>query len=72
MTSSNAERPPARKFADLQQALQGASWPARKQDLLKTAKDNDADESVMEALAALPDEPFDSAAAVAEAVGNGQ
>jgi hypothetical protein len=70
MTSSNAKSPPIHKFIDLQNALKGASWPACKQDLLKTAKGNDADEDVMEALAALPDDPFDSPAAVSKAVGN--
>jgi hypothetical protein len=70
MTSSNANNPPIRKFIDVQKALNGASYPAVKADLLKTAKDNDADEDVMEALAALPDDPFDSAAAVSKAVGN--
>jgi hypothetical protein len=70
MTSSNADSQSGRKSIDLQTALKGASWPAVKQDLLKTAKGNDADEDVMEALAALPDEPFDSVAAVSKAVGN--
>lgn len=73
MTSSNesnAKNPQFRKFIDLQTALKGASYPAAKDMLLKTAKQNDADEDVMEALAALPDGKFDSSAAVSKAVGN--
>ncbi|ALL71789.1 Protein of unknown function (DUF2795) (plasmid) [Paraburkholderia caribensis MBA4] len=59
------------KFIDVQKALKGASYPARKDSLLKTAKENDADEAVMEALAALPDEDYDSPAGVSKAVGTG-
>ncbi|ALP68450.1 hypothetical protein AN416_36555 (plasmid) [Paraburkholderia caribensis] len=59
------------RFIEVQKALKGASYPARKDALLKTAKENDADETVMEALAALPDEDYDSPAAVSQAVGTG-
>lgn len=75
MASSNANNPQIpqiRKFIDVQKALKGASYPAGKQTLLKTAKDNDADEETMEALAALPDNEFDGPAAVSKAVGNEQ
>ena len=70
MPTSNAKNAPIRKFADVQKALRGASYPSRKADLLKTAKQNDADEDVMEALAALPDETYESPAAVSKAVGS--
>ncbi|CAG9208715.1 conserved hypothetical protein [Paraburkholderia sabiae] len=72
MASSNANNPQIRKFIDVRKALKGASYPAGKQTLLKTAKDNDADEETMEALAALPDNEFDGPAAVSKAVGNEQ
>ncbi|MBP0588289.1 DUF2795 domain-containing protein [Paraburkholderia sp. LEh10] len=70
MTASDAKNPQIRKFIDVQKALKGASYPSRKEELLKTAKGNGADEDVMEALAALSDEEFDSPAAVSKAVGN--
>jgi hypothetical protein len=70
MTASGAKNPQIRKFIDVQKALKGASYPARKEELLKTAKGNNADEEVMEALAALPDDEFDSPAAISRAVGN--
>ncbi|QYD67060.1 DUF2795 domain-containing protein [Paraburkholderia edwinii] len=67
---SNAKNPQIRKFIDVQKALKGAAYPATKESLLKTAKENGADEEVMEALAALADEPLDSPAAVSKAIGN--
>ena len=70
MTASDAKNPQIRKFIDVQKALKGAAYPAGKQALLKTAKGNSADEKTMEALAALPDNEFDSPAAVSKAVGN--
>jgi len=75
MTSSdhsNAKNPQIRKFIDVQKALKGADYPATKENLLKTAKQNHADEDVMEALAGLGDETFESPAAVSRAVGNEQ
>jgi hypothetical protein len=70
MSTSNPKHESGRKFIDVQKALKGESYPARKEVLLKTAKENDADEDVMEALAALPDEDYESPAAVSKAVGN--
>lgn len=73
MTSShqsNAKNPQIRKFIDVQKALKGADYPARKDALLKLAKQNGADEDVMEALAALGDEEFETPAAVSKAIGN--
>lgn len=75
MTSSNqsnAKNPQIRKFIDVQKALKGADYPAKKDVLLKLAKQNGAEEDVMEALAALGDEEFDSPAAVSKALGNEQ
>ncbi|MEX3686860.1 DUF2795 domain-containing protein [Paraburkholderia sp. BR14263] len=73
MTSSgksNAKNPEIRKFIDVQKALKGADYPASKDALLKIAKQNDADEAVMQALAALGNESFESPAAVSKALGN--
>ncbi|WP_298251418.1 DUF2795 domain-containing protein [uncultured Arthrobacter sp.] len=49
---------------DLQKALGGMEYPASKDDLVKHAKDNGADPSVMETLQGLPDRQFDSPADV--------
>jgi hypothetical protein len=38
MTASDARNPQIRKFTDLQKALKGASYPSRKEELLKAAK----------------------------------
>ncbi|MGT2477704.1 DUF2795 domain-containing protein [Paraburkholderia terrae] len=70
MSSSDAKNPQIRKFIDVQKALKGASYPSKKEQLLKSARENNADEEVMEALAALPDQEFDSPAAISKAVGN--
>lgn len=67
---SNPKNPQKRKFIDVQKALKGADYPATKENLLKAAKQNNADEEVMEALAALGDETFDTPAAVSRALGN--
>jgi hypothetical protein len=40
---------------DLQKALSGASYPSKKQDLISHAKDNRADEGILDALEKLPD-----------------
>jgi hypothetical protein len=75
MTSSNdsnAKNPQIRKFIDVQKALKGADYPAKKDQLLKLARQNGADEDVMEALAALGDEEFESPAAISKALGNEQ
>lgn len=47
MTASDANNPQIRKFVNVQKALKGASYPARKEELLRIAKGNGADEDVM-------------------------
>ncbi len=42
----------------LQKSLKGTKYPASKQDLLKSANDNQADENIRKALETLPDERF--------------
>lgn len=70
MASTGANNPSICKFIDVQQALKGASYPASKDALLKVAKQNDADEDAMEALAAMADDAYADPAQVSKAVGN--
>ncbi|WP_322104365.1 DUF2795 domain-containing protein [Paraburkholderia sp. J41] len=73
MTSSSNSRgtnPQIRPFVDVQTALKGATYPASKDELLSVAKQNDASEDVMEKLAALSGNSFESPAAVSKALGN--
>jgi hypothetical protein len=42
----------------LQKSLKGAKYPASKQDLLKAAQENKAEEGIRKALETLPDESF--------------
>lgn len=58
------------RFIDVQKALKGASYPADKRSLLEKARENGADEEVMEALGALPDREFANPADVSKGVGN--
>ncbi|WP_426396014.1 DUF2795 domain-containing protein [Ralstonia sp. R-29] len=53
----------------IQKALKGASYPAKKQDLLDTAQANGADDSTLQTLRDLPDNEYDTPAAVSKAVG---
>ncbi|QSN63942.1 MULTISPECIES: DUF2795 domain-containing protein [unclassified Caballeronia] len=56
-------------FIDMQKALKGIDYPADKQTLLDTARSNGASEEVTNALDALPDQEYESPAAVSKAVG---
>ncbi|KIG07546.1 DUF2795 domain-containing protein [Caballeronia concitans] len=56
-------------FIDMQKALKGIDYPADKQTLLDTARSNGASEEIMNALDALPDQQYESPAAVSKAVG---
>jgi hypothetical protein len=44
--------------ANVQKYLKGQEYPAHKQDLLKTAKGNDAPDEVIEEIEGLPDQEF--------------
>lgn len=58
---------------EVQKALKGMDYPAKKQDLIKKAKDNDAPQKVMHVLENLPDKEFESAVDVSrEFKGKGQ
>ena len=54
----------------IQKALKGASYPAKKQELLKTAQANGADDSTLKTLRDMPDDEYDTPAAVSKAVRN--
>lgn len=51
----------------IQKYLKGVDYPASKQDLIRNAKKNGADESVCASLEQLPDEDFQTPADVSEA-----
>jgi hypothetical protein len=53
---------------DLQKHLGGVDYPARKDDLVKVARDHGAGDDIVKALEALPDREFDGPNAVSQAV----
>ena len=53
---------------DLQKALGGIDYPATKDDILRTARNNGADDSVISALDGIPDRSYDGPTGVSEAV----
>ncbi|MER7700477.1 MULTISPECIES: DUF2795 domain-containing protein [unclassified Streptomyces] len=56
---------------ELQKCLSGMDYPAGKEAVVDQARRNGADEEIMEVLQALPDQEYDSPAAVNKAVANG-
>jgi hypothetical protein len=54
---------------ELQQYLHGIHYPAKKDDLMKTARGNNAPQDVMDLIDKLPDQSFPSPADVNKAVG---
>src|SRR4051812_1917869 len=54
--------------ADLTVKLKGLDFPAKKQDLIKQARDNNAEDEVMRVLEAMPDQEFGSVADVGAAI----
>ena len=54
----------------IQKALKGASYPAKKQELVKTAQANGADDSTLKTLRNMPDDEYDTPAAVSKAIGH--
>jgi hypothetical protein len=50
----------------VQKFLRGVDYPASKDELVRRAKDNGADETVLEALRALPDRRYDGPNAVSQ------
>ena len=53
----------------LQKHLKGVDYPAKKQDLIKHAKQQGADQDALSTLEQLPDEEYATPAAVSKAVG---
>jgi Protein of unknown function (DUF2795) len=53
---------------DLQKALGGMDYPARKDDIVEHAKSHGGGDDVVEALAGLDDQEYDTPAAVSKAV----
>jgi hypothetical protein len=53
---------------ELQKHLGGVDYPASRDDLVKKAEENGADEDVLEALRGIPDREYDAPTAVTKAV----
>jgi hypothetical protein len=53
----------------LQKHLKGVNYPAKKQELVKTAEKNGADENIRSTLDQLPDRDYENPAAVNKAIG---
>ena len=49
--------------------LNGVHFPAKKEDLLRLARDNGAEEDVIEVIEALPDEQYQSVADIMKGYG---
>lgn len=55
---------------DVQKALGGADYPAKKQDLVQTARDNGANDQIIQTLERIPDREYDGPAGVSKEIGN--
>jgi hypothetical protein len=53
---------------DLQKHLGGVDYPAKRDDLVRTAEEHGADDELLEALRGIPDKEYDSPTAVSKAV----
>jgi hypothetical protein len=53
---------------DLQKHLSGVDYPASKDDLVRTAEEQGANDELLEALRGMPDKEYDSPTAVSKAV----
>ncbi|HNR50310.1 MAG: hypothetical protein BWZ01_00807 [Deltaproteobacteria bacterium ADurb.BinA179] len=54
--------------AELQHYLQGVSYPSRKDDLIRRARENRAPRDVLDLISILPDREFNSTVDVSRAV----
>ena len=54
----------------LEKYLKGVDYPASKNDLIKRAEQNGADQRVLETLKQLPDRTFDGPSGISKAIGN--
>lgn len=53
---------------DLQKHLGGVDYPAKRDDLVRTAEESGAGDDILEALRGIPDREYDSPTAVSKAV----
>jgi len=56
---------------EVQKALKGMDYPAKKKDLIEKAKENSAPKEVMHVLESLPDKEFENAVDVSKEFGEG-
>lgn len=54
---------------EVEKALKGIDYPAGKQDLMKVAESNNADEVVRRVIQSLPDQTYNTPIDVAKAIG---
>ncbi len=54
---------------EVEKALKGIDYPARKQELMKVAESNNADEVVRRVIQSLPDQTYNTPIDVAKAIG---
>ena len=54
----------------LEKYLKGVDYPASKNDLIKQAQQNGADQRVLETLKQLPDRSYEGPAGISKAIGN--
>ena len=54
----------------LEKYLKGVDYPASKNDLIKRAEQNGADQRVLDTLKQLPDRTFDGPSGISKAIGN--
>ena len=54
----------------LEKYLKGVDYPASKNDLIKHAQQNGADQRVLDTLKQLPDRTFDGPSGISKAIGN--
>ncbi len=53
----------------IEKFLKGVDYPAKKEELIKRAQQNGADENIRSMLSSLPSQSFDSVTAVTKAIG---
>ena len=54
---------------EVEKALKGIDYPARKQELMKVAESNNADETVRRVIQSLPDQTYNTPIDVSKAIG---
>ncbi len=55
---------------EVQKALKGVDYPAKKEDIIRNAKEQGADEEIIAALEKLPDGEFEKPTDVNQAIGD--